>query len=319
MRVLSMIVLLVASASNGFAQGGAWTPSKPIRFIVAAAQGGTTDLLARVVGPKLADRLGQQVLVENRGGGGGVIASELVAKAAPDGHTLGVFFTANTVQPSLHAKLPFRMPEDFAAITLATRAPLLLVVHPDVPAHTVRELIEHAKRKPLNYASAGNGSGGHLCGELFKQMTGIEATHIPYKGAGPAAADLVAGQTAYQFAAEITVKGFLISNRLRVLAVSGTERAPTLPNVPTVAESGLPGFDVINWFGFVAPGGTPAPVIARLNEEIVLALKEPDVRERLTRDGSEIIGSTVEKFAEFMRQDVAKWARVVKTAGIRAD
>lgn len=294
-------------------------PNRPLRLIVPSPPGGSTDRIGRLIGSRLSEALGQQTVIDNRGGAGGIIGTDILAKAPADGYTLEVVYTTHTVNPSLHKKLPFDPINDFAPITLAVSAPLVLVVYPALPVRTVKDLIALAKLKPLNYGSAGNGSGGHLSGEMLKMMTGIDATHVPYKGAGPAAAAAVAGQLQFQFAAQITTQGFIDSGRLRAIAVTSAKRAPSMPDIPTVAESGLPDFEVINWFGFLAPAKTPLAIVARLNGEIVKILSVPDVREKLTAEGTEIVGNTAQEFTAFLIRDIAKWAKVVKAAGMKVD
>ncbi len=308
----------VMAATAAAASSAASYPSKAVRLLVPAPPGGSTDLIARVVGAKLATQLAQQVVIDNRGGAGGVVATELLARSVPDGHTLGVVYTPHTTNPGF-TRLPYDPIADFSPISLMTSAPLVLVVHPAVPVKTVKDLIALAKAKPLVYGSAGNGSGGHLSGELLKLMAGIQATHVPYKGAGPAAIDLIAGQIQYQFAAQITVSSFVRSGQLRAIAVTGAKRASTLPDLPTVAESGVPGFEVINWFGMFAPARVPGPLMERLHAEITTALRSPEVHDKLVAQGSEVVASTPQQFREFIRNDIAKWSKVVKAAGIRLD
>jgi len=294
-------------------------PSRPVRLIVPAPPGGTTDRLARVVGQRMGEGLRQQVVVDNRGGAGGIVGTELLARAPADGHTIAVIYTPHTVLPHLQKKLPYDPIRDFAPLSMLTTAPLVLVVHPALPVNNVKELIALAKSRPIVYGSAGNGSGGHLSGELLKQMARIDATHVPYKGAGPAATDLIAGQLQFQFAAQITVQGFVKAGRLRAIAVTSTQRAAAMPDVPTVAESGLPGFAFVNWFGMTAPARTPAAIVARLNAEIVRALQQPDVKEKLAAEGSDIVGNAPGAFAAFLKADLEKWGTVVRAAGIKAE
>lgn len=293
-------------------------PTRPLRLIVPAPPGGSTDLFARVIGSRLASVLGKQVVIDNRPGAGAIVGTDLLAKAPPDGHTISVVYTTHTVNPSLQKKLPYDPIRDFAPITIVASAPLVLVVPADLPVRSVKDLVDLARSKPLVYGSAGNGSGGHLSGELLKMMTGINATHVPYKGAGPAATDVVAGHLHFQFAAQITVQGFVKGGRLRAIAVTSLKRAPSFPDVPTVAEF-LPGFEVINWFGFLAPARTPPAIVGRLHDEIITILKTPEVREKLAGEGSEPVGNTPEEFTAFLRKDIAKWAKVVKAAGMTAD
>jgi tripartite-type tricarboxylate transporter receptor subunit TctC len=316
LAALLCVYATTASAQNAVSTRG--YPSKPVRLLVPAPPGGSTDLFARVVGAKLAAQLGQQVVIDNRGGAGGIVATELLARSVPDGHTLGVIYTPHTTNPSL-TKLPYDPLDDFQPISLMTAAPLVLVVNPALPVKSVKDLIALAKAKPVAYGSAGNGSGGHLCGELLKLLTGIPATHVPYKGAGPAAVDVVAGQLQFQFAAQITVSGFVKSGRLRAVAVSSAKRAPTLPELPTVAEAGVPGFEFTNWFGIVAPARLPAPLIQRVHAEITTALRSNEVADKLTAEGAEVVASTPQQFRDFIRGDIAKWAKVVKAAGMKID
>jgi tripartite-type tricarboxylate transporter receptor subunit TctC len=308
----------VAAAAPAQNAGSRAYPSKPVRLLIPAPPGGSTDLLARIVGARLATQLGQQVVIDNRGGAGGIVATELLARSVPDGHTLGVIYTPHTTNPSL-GKIPYHPLDDFTPISQMTAAPLLLIVHPGLPVKSVKELIALGKAKPIAYGSAGNGSGGHLSGELLKMLTGMPATHVPYKGAGPAAVDVVAGQIQFQFAAQITSSGFLKSGRLRALAVSSAKRAASLPELPTVAESGVPGFDFTNWFGIAAPARLPSALTDRVHSEIVTALRSPEVAEKLAAEGSEVVGSSPREFRDFIRSDIAKWAKVVKAAGMKID
>ena len=317
MLAASMLVAAVVGAQQTRAAEGAY-PSKPVRLLVPAPPGGSTDLIARIVGPKLASQIGQQVVIDNRGGAGGVVATELLARSVPDGHTLGIIYTPHTSNTSF-AKLPYHPLDDFTPISQMTAAPLLLIVHAALPVKTVKDLIALAKTKPIVYGSAGNGSGGHLCEELLKMLSGMQATHVPYKGAGPAAVDVVAGQIQFQFAAQITAGGFIKSGRVRAIAVSSDKRATTLPDVPTVAEAGVPGFGFTNWFGIAAPARLPPALTQRLHAEIAAALRSPEVRERLAAEGSEIVASTPTEFRDFMRKDIAKWNKVVKAAGMKLD
>lgn len=311
---LALSCALIACAAHA-----ADYPVRPLRLIVPAPPGGSTDLLGRVIGGKLGEALGQQVVVDNRGGAGGIVGTDLLAKAPADGHTLAVIYTPHTVLPHMQKSLPYDPIKDIAPVAMVTSAPLILVVHPALPVHNVKELIALAKTKPLVYGSAGNGSGGHLSGELLKQLAGMDATHVPYKGAGPAATDLIAGQLQFQFASQITTQGFIKAGRLRAIAVSSPRRAASLPEVPTVAESGVPGFAVVNWFGVIAPARTPQALVARLNAEIARALQAPEVRAKLTAEGSEIVGGSPEAFGRFLASDLAKWGKVIAASGWKAD
>lgn len=313
------MLALLALAGSALAQPAAKFPQRPLRMIVPAPPGGTTDLLGRLVAERLAESLGQQVVVDNRGGAGGILGTELLARAPADGHTLGIIYTPHTVLPHLQKKLPYDPLRDFAAVSLLTEAPLVLVVHPALPVHKLQDLIALAKTRPLVYGSAGNGSGGHLSGELLKQMAKIDATHVPYKGAGPAAADLVAGQLQFQFASQITARNFVGAGRLRAIAVSSAQRSAALPNLPTVAEQGLPGFAFVNWFGTVAPARTPPVIVNALQQQIAQILQQPAVSERLKTLDSTVVGSTPAVFSAFLSADMAKWGTVLRNSGVKVD
>lgn len=313
------MLALLALAGSALAQPAAKFPQRPLRMIVPAPPGGTTDLLGRLVAERLAESLGQQVVVDNRGGAGGILGTELLARAPADGHTLGIIYTPHTVLPHLQKKLPYDPLRDFAAVSLLTEAPLVLVVHPALPVHKLQDLIALAKTRPLVYGSAGNGSGGHLSGELLKQMAKFDATHVPYKGAGPAAADLVAGQLQFQFASQITARNFVGAGRLRAIAVSSAQRSAALPNLPTVAEQGLPGFAFVNWFGTVVPARTPPVIVNALQQQIAQILQQPAVSERLKTLDSTVVGSTPAVFSAFLSADMAKWGTVLRNSGVKVD
>lgn len=311
--------------SLGLALGGSALaqddyPNKPVRLITPAAQGGTTDLLARLFGARLSDVFKQQVLVENRASASGVIAGEMVAKAAPDGYTLILAYHQHTVNAALNPKLPYHPVNDFTPITQLTSAGLMLVVHPSAPPKTLAEFIAWTRDHPgpLNFGSAGIGSGGHLAGELYKQMTGVKAEHIAYKGAGPAMMDLVAGQYHYNFSGLQGAQTLIRGGKLRGLAITTPNRVPSLPEVPAVAEA-LPGFEVVGWYGVLAPANLPRLLLTRLHAELIRILNAPDIRERIVADGSEPVGSSPEEFRQFMLADTAKWARVVKASGAKAN
>ncbi len=321
MGLRAVAPLLAALAGNAVAQAVAIErpyPVRPVRLIVPAPPGGSTDTLARIMSGKLAEALGQAFVVDNRAGAGGSLAAETVARAQPDGHTLGIVYTALTVNAVLQ-KVPYDTTADFSPISLLSTSPLILIVPAGSTVRTVKDLIALARAKPLSYGSSGIGSGGHVCGEMLNLMAGIQTVHIPYKGAGPAAADVAAGQIHFQFAAQITSQGLARAGKLRMVAVSSTRRAASLPDVPTVAESGLPGFDFENWFGILGPAGLPRPVVTRLNAEIVKALAAADVRERIVFDGGEPAGGTPARFSELLASDVAKWTKVAKAMKMRAD
>lgn len=294
-------------------------PQRPIRFIVPFVAGSGTDVIARMVAQKLSESWPQSIIIDNRGGAAGNIGAEVVAKAAPDGYTilLGNIAT-HGINPSLYKKLPYDPIQDFAPITLLASVPPVLVVHPSVPAKNMRELVALAKARPgqLNYGGAGIGSGSHLAGELLKSMAKIDLVHVPYKGSGQSLAALLTGEISMVFTGVLSVAPYLEVGRVRALAVSGNKRLAIAPNVPTMAEAGLPGYDVEFWYGVLAPRGTPAPIVAKLNEGFVKVLSEKHTRERLLSQGAQIYGNTPEQFAEFIRREIQKWDKVTKSAGI---
>jgi tripartite-type tricarboxylate transporter receptor subunit TctC len=294
-------------------------PSRPIRIIDAFAPGGITELCARTVGEKMSQSLGQPVIVENRPGGGGNIGVGAVARATPDGHTLVVVPSLFTTNISLFKNINWDPIRDFEPLMLVGRTPIFLVVNPTVlRTGSVKELIAFAKAEPgkLNYASGGIGATPHLAGELFKAMAGVDMTHIAYKGTAPAMADLVAGQVHLSFSSPLTALPHVKSGRLRALGVTGLERSKLMPDVPTIAEAGVPGYEVISWFGFLAPAGTPRPIVQKLHAEMAKSLSLPDVRERLGNVGLEIVASTPEQMRAFVKADIAKWAKVIRDARI---
>jgi tripartite-type tricarboxylate transporter receptor subunit TctC len=313
MRSAHFVFVALAVAGSALAQT---YPNKPIRVIV----GPGPDALARVIGQKLTETWGQPVIVDQRGGGGGTISAEAVAKAAPDGYTLLLATGTHTINPSMY-KVSYDMVRDFAPVTLLASTPFILAVHPSVPATSVAELIRLAKSKPgaLNYGSGGNGTPPHLATELFKTSAGIELVHVPYKTVAAAITDLVAGQLQVMFTVGPAGLPQIHAGRLRGLAVSTPKRSAFAPDLPTVAESGLPGFDVFGWNGLLAPAGTPPSVVGKLQGEIARALQNPEVRERIAGFGFEPVGNTPEEFGEFVKTDIARWAKVVKESGARVD
>ncbi len=297
-------------------------PERPVRFVVGFTPGGPSDILARALGQKLAERFGQQVIVENRPGAGGNIAAELVAKSAADGYTwlLGNNSILATNQ-SLYQKLGYDPVADFAPVALVAIQPNILVVNPGVDARSVKELIALAKAHPgeLNYASSGSGAAAHLAGELFKAMTGVQMQHIPYKGAQPALTDVIAGQAQLMFATSASVIPYIKAGRLRALAVTSARRSASVPELPTVAEAGVPGFEAITWHGVVVPAATAATVVERINRDIVAVLHLADLRERLESLGAEISTGTPRDFADYIAREIPKWAKVVRDSGARAE
>ncbi|MBI3053291.1 MAG: tripartite tricarboxylate transporter substrate binding protein [Betaproteobacteria bacterium] len=314
-----MVAVMLAGAS-AFAGAQAY-PTKPIRLIVPYPAGGGSDLLARPLAQSLTETFGQQVIVENRGGAGGNLGMELVAKSPPDGYTLVLGLTAQyAVNPSLYSKLPYDPVKDFAPVALLVRNPYVLSVHPSLPVRSAKELIALAKTRAgqLVYSSAGNGSGAHLCGEMMKTMAGINVVHVPYKGAAPAMTDLISGQVQYSFLAFRSSRPHIMSGRLRALAVSTANRSPALPDLPAVAET-LPGYDLPVWYGVAAPAGTPREIVARLNAEILRTLATPDSRKRMAMDAAEPIGGTPEQFGDYIRSEIVKYAKIVKESGAKID
>jgi tripartite-type tricarboxylate transporter receptor subunit TctC len=291
-------------------------------MVVPFPAGGATDIVGRLIAQKLSESFGQQVIVDNRGGAGGTIGSDVAAKSPPDGYTM-LLATSSThaVAPSLYAKLPYDPVKDFSPVTLAATATILLAVHPSLPARSVKELISLAKRQPnaLSFASSGNGGISHLVGEQFKSMAGIEMLHVPYKGDTPALVDLVSGQVHLMFGTAVSFLPYVKAGRLNAVAVTNPKRSPVVPNVPTVSESGLPGFEALQWFGVFVPAGTPKDIVSRLHAEIIKLLKLPDVRERLASLGAEVVGNSPEQFASFQKADSAKWAKVVKQSGAKIE
>ena len=297
-------------------------PSKPIRFVVPFTPGGSGDIFARPIAQKMSESMGQQVIVENRPGSGGVLGSEVVAKAAPDGYTMMMGLTANVaVNPALYAKLPYDPLRDFAPVTLVASAPYVLLVPVSLPAHNVKELIALARSKPgeLAYVSLGSGSMGHLSGEMLASMGGVKLLHVPYKTLGQAIPDLISGQVQLLFLGIASAQSQVKSGKLRAIAVSGARRSPVLPQLPTVAEAGVKGFDLTGWYGVFVPAGTPQDIIARLHGEIVKALALPDVRERLSAAGAEVVGNSPREFDKFVRSELVKWAKVVKLSGAKVE
>lgn len=309
---------LCLAAVQAFAQDD--YPSKPIRLITPAAQGGTTDILARLFGARLSQVFKQQVLVDNRASASGVIAGEIVANAPPDGYTLLLAYHQHTVNAALNPKLPYHPVNSFTPITQLTSAALLLVVNVASPPKTLQEFIAWTKnyQGALNFGSAGIGSGGHLAGELYKQMTGVKAEHVPYKGSGPALTALLGGEYQYNFAGLQGAQTQVRAGRLRGLAVTSPKRIGALPDIPAVAEA-LPGFEIVGWYGVLGPAKMPEPVVAKLHAEFVKALNSPDMHERIVADGSEPVGSTPEAFRQFMLADAAKWQKLVKESGAKMD
>ena len=317
-RACFRIVLLLLGAGLSTAGYAQKYPDRPIRLIVPFAPGGTSDLLGRVVGARLGQALGQTVVVDNRGGAGGTLGAALGAQAPADGHTLLVSHVGLAVNETLYARLPYNAVRDLAPISKLGETPNSVVVTNALPVKTMQDLIALAKKQPgkLNYGSAGVGSAAHLAMALLEHSAGVKFNHVPYKGGGPSLIATVAGQVDFSMPAFPTSVPHLKAGRLRILAVTGAKRAPTMPNVPTVAEAGVPGFEFGIWFAVYAPAGTPKAIITRLNREIANALGTPDMREQLARVGVDAESSTPEQLGRLLRSEVAKWAKIIKTAGI---
>ena len=296
-------------------------PSKPLRMIVPFPPGGPTDITGRTLSQKLSERWNQPVIVENRPGAGSVIGTDLAAKSPPDGYTLLLGSNSIALQPLLQAKLPYDPARDLTPVILAARIPNVLVVHPSVPANTVAEFIALAKARPgvVNYASVGNATGPHLFGELFRSMTGADIVHVPYKGTAPAVADLLGGQVHALFDSLATAIPNIRSGKLRALGVTSLQRSRSAPDIPTIAESGVQGYEATGWFGVLVPAGTSPEIVSKLNAELAGILKLPDVEERFLKFGAEGGGGSPEQFAAFIRSEHSKWGKIIKEAGIRAE
>jgi tripartite-type tricarboxylate transporter receptor subunit TctC len=316
-RLRCVLALLVFTTGAAFAQS---YPAGPMRVIVPFPPGGGTDILARAIAHKLNEAWGQPVIVDNRGGANGTIGAAAAAKAPADGHTIIVVPSGFAVNPSIYKNLPFDALKDFAPVTQLAASPLVLVVHPSFPPKSVKELMAFLKARPgqINYGSSGNGSPPHLATELFKLLTGTSMTHIPYKGAGPAAVDVIAGQIPIYFMNALQAVPHMRSGRLRALGVTSDKRFPGLPNVPTIAEAGVPGYAMTNWYGMLVPANTPQNAIARLHAEVARILNLPDLKDRLSSEGAEVIASTPGEFAAFLRHEMAKAAKIVKASGMTA-
>jgi tripartite-type tricarboxylate transporter receptor subunit TctC len=321
LRKLLLAICTAWSAGTIADVGAQAYPNRPIRLIVPFAPGGGTDIAARAIAQKLSEALGQQMIVDNRPGAGTVIGTELAAKSNPDGYTLVQCSTSLSINPSLRSKLPYDALRDFVTITQVVSEPYLVVTHPAFPAQSIKELLALAKAKPgqLTFGSPGTGTGGHFAGELFKLLSGADLIHIPYKGNGPALTDLLGGQINLLFATILPALPHVKSGKLRAIAVSTMRRSSLLPDLPAVAEAGVPGYDSGSWNGLLAPASTPKEIVARLNRESVRILHAPEMRERLAHEGAEAIGNSPAEFTVFIKSETAKWAKVVKAAGIKAE
>lgn len=317
-RILNALVLGCVIAIPAVAQT---YPAKAVRIIVPYSPGGGIDTVARLMAQKMTEQLGATFVVENRPGAAGALGAEIVARAAPDGYTLLASSTEFAINPSVRANLPYDPFKDFVQISQLASVQFILASHPSVPVQNIKALIALAKARPgqLTYGSSGTGGGPHLAGELFQSMAGIRWTHVPYKGAAPAALAVMSGEIDFAFGATIGLLGQVKNGRLHAIAVTGTKRFMELPEVPTVAESGVPGYNATGWYGFYAPAGTPPEIVRRLHAEATRALSDPEVKEKLARGGNEYVMSSPDDFAVFLRAEIAKWTKVVKDANIRAD
>jgi tripartite-type tricarboxylate transporter receptor subunit TctC len=309
------------SAADATAQSGPSYPAKPIRWIVGYTPGGTADMLARAVGQKLTEAWGQQVIVENRPGGGTNIGTEVAAKSAPDGYTLFMPTVANAINPTLYPKLNFDLMRDFVHITNFANVPGIVVVHPSVPAKNIKELIALAKARPdeLRHGSTGIGSPHHLAGEIFKSMSGVKMVHVPYRGASPALIDVVAGNIEIYFGAMVSTLPHVKSGRVRALGVTTLKRVAAVPDIPTISEQGLKGFETGSWFGVSVPTGTSRDTVTRLHRETVRIIALPEVRDRMAAEGAEFVGDTPEQFTAFLRSEIDKWGKAVRASGARPE
>lgn len=321
-RLLMSRVLAVATAMLAVTSASAQTyPERPVRLIVPFAPGGTTDMVARVVGSKLTELLGQTVVIDNKAGAGTIVGTENLARSRADGYNIMLATPDLTINPALRPTMPYNTLKDFVPIALIATYPMIMVTPGEQQLTSIAELLSQAKARPgqINFASAGYGTMPHLCAELFNSLAGVKMTHIPYKGNGPAIIDLLAGRVSVLFSGGPPVEPHVKSGKLRMLGVTTSQRHATLPDVPTVAEAGVPGYEVTAWFGFIAPAGTPAPIVRRLNTEIGRALAAPEVREKLASLGATFSVSSPEAFRKLIDDEVAKWSRVVKEANIKVD
>ena len=317
--LLSLLAALGATPCAAFAQA---YPTKAVRLIVPFPPGGAVDILGRAIATRLTEQLGQQVVIENRAGAGGALGGEMAAKAAADGYTLLMGSTTTmSINQYLYTKLPYDPARDFVPVTLVAFVPHVLVAGPAAPAQTLRDFIAYAKANPgkVNYASAGNGTPHHIAGEMFKQMAGIDMVHVPYKGTGPALTDLVGVQVSFMSVEILAAMPMVSAGKLHALGIATAQRNPGAPNLPTVAEAGLPGFEVTSWYGVLAPAGTPREVTARLSAEIARIVASADFRERLAALGATPVGNSPDEFGIFMRRESAKWEKAVKASGARLD
>jgi tripartite-type tricarboxylate transporter receptor subunit TctC len=296
-------------------------PARSVRLIVPSSPGGGTDITARIIAPKLSEYLGQQVVVDNRAGAGTMIGGEAVARAVPDGYTLLMGISTLAINPAMYKKVPYDALKDFAPISQVVALPNVLVTHPSLPVKSVKELIGFARARPgqINFASAGVGTNPHFAMELFNSMAGVKMVHVPYKGSGQGVIDLLAGHVTVMTPSILTAMGYVKDRRLRALGVTSAKRAIGAPDIPTISEAGLAGYEAVQWFGVLAPAGTPAAIVTRLHKEIVRTVQAPDIRQKLVSDGADPVGSSPDEFAAFLKAETTKWARVAKDVGIKPE
>ncbi len=318
-KVLVLASVLLVSGVSLHAHAQSPYPTKAVRLVVGQAPGGATDVIARLVSPKLSEQLSHTILVENRTGAAGSIGAAFVAKSAPDGYNLLVISSSYAINPSLYTDLPFDPVKDFAPVSLIAEAPFLLLVHPSMPVRSVKELVAFAKAKPgaLNYASGGNGSSGHLAGELLTYLAKVNIVHIPYKGAGPAIVDVIAGQVHMTFGSVLSSLGHVKNGRMRALGVTGSTRSSVMADLPTIAEAGVPGYQTTTWYGLMAPTNTPAAIVNKLSEEMKKAVESPEVRNKISADGADPRGSTPKQFQTHLASEMKRVSEIIKRAGIK--
>ena len=321
LRLSGLIVLGAAAFGAGVAEAQQTYPVRAVRLIVPSSPGGGTDITARIIAPKLGEYLGQQVVVENRPGAGTMIGGEVVARAAPDGYTLLMGISTLAINPAMYKKVPYDALKDFAPVSQVVALPNILVTHPSLPVKSVKELIVFAKARPgqINFASAGVGTNPHLSMELFLSMAGLKMIHVPYKGSGQGVIDLLAGHVTVMTPSILTALNYVKNKRLRALGVTSAKRAGGAPDIPTIAEAGVPGYEAVQWFGVLAPAGTPRDIVARLHKEVVRTVQSPDIRQKLVNDGADPIGSSPDEFARFIRSETTKWAKVAREIGIKPE
>ena len=320
MKIVCIAVASMAAGLVTYSAGAQTYPARPVKILAGFPPGGGTDVMARILGQKLSEMWGQQIVVENRPGASGTIAADLVAKSAPDGYTLLMGLpNSNVVAPFAFPKLPYDPVRDFTPVVLVSQVSLVLTLYPGVPANDLKSFIALSKTRQLRYASSGNGSVQHLSTEQFKFLTGADLQHIPYKGSGQAVVDLMAGQVDLNLDTMPTVLSYIKAGRLKAIAVGATRRTVQLPEVPTIAESGLPGFAATNWYGLFAPAGVAREIVARINADVNRALQAPEVRDKIVNSGGEPLGGSSEEFAAFVRSEVGKWGKTIKDANIKFD